>query len=63
MVRKDEFAMSQQKPRRSGRREHGQSGDTILIIGLALLAVIQGSAVVGGVILGIVKMLAALLRL
>lgn len=55
--------MSQQKPRRSGRREHGQSGDTILIIGLALLAVIQGSAVVGGVILGIVKMLAALLRL
>ena len=55
--------MSQQKPRRSRRREHGQSGDTVLIIGLALLAVIQGSALVGGVCLGIVKMFAALLRL
>ncbi|WP_428150334.1 hypothetical protein [Brevundimonas sp.] len=55
--------MSRQKPRRSRRPEQDQSGDTILIIGLALLAVLQGSVVVGGVVLGIVKMFAALLRL
>ena len=63
MDRRHVTTMTEREAREVRRRRRREAADTALVVGLALLAVIQGSLVAGGVIVGIGKMFAALLSL